>query len=141
MAKWNYTHNNKPFFALAFQNDLGDGELRNSYYQGVYGRKAITILHRDKMQAGGTVILFEGFIDYLSALVWYGRKPQTPVIVLNLVEMKHEAVRALRELKAGAIEVYPDNEEAGRKFMTYLRENLLEVYIEDKSSLYAESPS
>lgn len=133
-----YTNNGKPYFALAFRNDAGDYELRNPYYQGVYGKKAITTLHSEKMQEGGTVIIFEGFMDFLSSLIWYGMKPCSTVIVLNSVEMKHEAVKAIRELKAGSVESYPDNDEAGRKLMDYLRENLPGVYIEDKSSLYAD---
>jgi hypothetical protein len=133
-----YTHNGKSFFALAFQNDLGDWELRNPYYQGVCGKKAITTLHRDKMQAGGTVMVFEGFMDFLSALVWYRMKPSSTVIILNSVEMKREAVNAIGALNAGAVEVYPDNDEAGRKLIAYLRENLPGVPIEDKSNLYAD---
>lgn len=138
VKEMHYTRNDKPYFALVFPNDLGDWELRNPYYQGVYGRKAITTLHRDRMEEGGTVIVFEGFMDFLSALIWHGTKPHSAVIVLNSVEMKQEAVRAIKELKAGSVEAYPDNDEAGRKLMAYLRENLPGVYIEDKSSLYAD---
>lgn len=139
VKEMHYTHDGRPFFALAFPNDLGDYELRNPYYQGVYGRKAITTLHPEKMQEGGAVVVFEGFMDFLSALAWYGMKePRSTVIVLNSVEMKHEAVRTIRELKAGAVEAYPDHDEAGRKLITYLQENLPGVYIEDKSSLYAD---
>lgn len=138
VKEMHYSYNDKPFFALAFPNDLGDYELRNPYYQGVYGRKAITTLHRDKMQEGGKVLVFEGFMDFLSYLVWYEMKPRSTVIVLNSVELKQEAVKAIRELKAGTVEAYPDNDDAGRKLMAYLRENLPRVHIEDKSSLYAD---
>lgn len=133
-----YTRNDKPFFALAFKNDLGDYELRNKYYKGVHGRKTITTLHRDKAQDGGTVLVFEGFIDFLSYLAWHGAKPSAPVIVLNSVEMKQEAVKAIRELGVKTIEAYPDNDEAGQKLMAYLHENLSGVQIEDRSGLYAD---
>lgn len=139
VKEMHYTHDGRPFFALAFPNDLGDYELRNPYYQGVYGRKAITTLHPEKMQEGGVVVVFEGFMDFLSALAWYGMKePRSTVIVLNSVEMKHEAARVIRELKASAVEAYPDNDDAGRKLIPYLQENLPGVYVEDKSSLYAD---
>lgn len=138
VKEMHYTRDGKPFFALAFQNDLGDYELRNQYYKGVYGRKAITTLYCDKIQPNGSVMLFEGFIDFLSALAWYGTKPRCPVLILNSVEMRHEAARAIRDLGAGSIEAYPDNDDAGEKLMSYLRENLPGVYIEDKSGIYAD---
>lgn len=137
VKEMHYTHEGKQYFALAFPNDLGSYELRNPYYQGVSGSKSITTLHPEKIRAGGAVLIFEGFMDFLSYLIWHRRQPDTPIIVLNSVEMKHEAAQALRELKAGALEVYPDNDDAGRKLISYLQENLPEVHIEDKSSLYS----
>lgn len=72
-----YTRNNKNYFSLAFVNESGGYELRNSYFKGVYGTKDITIIKRKNLLAHSigeeeieAVTVFEGFIDFLSALTY-----------------------------------------------------------------------
>ncbi len=74
-----YTANNKRFFALAFENDLGGFELRSKYFKGSTSPKTITTI-----EGPGTGLnLFEGFMDFLSALTFFPKHSHNTTIVLN----------------------------------------------------------
>jgi len=62
-----YTYNGKSYFALAFANESGGYELRNRYYKGCYGHKDISLIP-GRNTASKSVAVFEGFMDFLSAL-------------------------------------------------------------------------
>jgi DNA primase len=161
-----YRRGGKTYFALAFPNDSEGYELRNRYFKGAHGSKDIssingreggvnTLLAKRKVseQAGtnteartgissGTegsevaVTVFEGFMDFLSALEHYHKPITTPVIVLNSVAMKDKAITAIRNMGAGKVYLYLDNDKAGRELTEHFREQLQGVTIVDNSSLY-----
>jgi len=139
-----YTRKSKNYFALAFQNENGGYELRNPYFKGVHGSKDITIigkkdlLAKRKMKEEQAVTVFEGFIDFLSALTHYGKDIATPVIVLNSVAMKDRAVEAIREIGADKVYLYLDRDQSGRELTEYFTQQLHGVTVLDKSDLYAE---
>lgn len=133
-----YTHQGKPYFALAFANDSGGYELRNPYFKGTHGSKDITSLGAKEGENSQEVTIFEGFIDYLSALTYYQRTAATtPVIVLNSVAMRQRAVEAIRRMGAAKVYLYLDLDESGREIAGYFKEQLPGVEILDKSDLYA----
>ena len=100
------THGNV-YHALSFRNDLGGYELRSAKFKGAISPKYFTTLPG---QMDG-VNLFEGFMDFLSALTFY----QTPAlnntsIVLNSVSN----VSKLPDLsRYTTINLFLDNDEAG----------------------------
>ena len=63
-----YSVNGKPYFAVAFENVSGGRELRNRYFKGCRGRKDISYLPWARDGPSTKCAVFEGFIDYLSAL-------------------------------------------------------------------------
>lgn len=137
----------KAFYTLAFASDAGGFELRNGVgvsegghgFQGVHGPKAITTLHADKATPGGSVSVFEGFFDFLSALAYYGKsEPATPVIVMNSAAMTEQTVAAIQRLQAGRAHLYLDRDKTGTEAAQAIRAALPGVTVEDRSSLYAE---
>ncbi|MDT3401266.1 toprim domain-containing protein [Mucilaginibacter terrae] len=72
----------KHFFAAGWQNEMSGWEVRNKYFKGCLGHKAITFIPGDEKRA----VLFEGFINYLS---WKLENPTSveSVIVLNSLSM------------------------------------------------------
>jgi hypothetical protein len=133
-----FTNHGKPYFALAFANDSGGYDLRNKYYKGTHGAKDITVLRPVSGEAS-EVAVFEGFIDYLSALVHFGASlAETPVIVLNGVPMKERGVEAIRQMGVSTAHLYLDNDSAGHETAEYFREQLPGVNVLDQSGLYAQ---
>lgn len=104
-----YRTNGNVYNAISFRNDLGGYELRNPIFKGAISPKYYTTLPG---QVNG-INLFEGFIDFLSALTMYqttGLKFTT--IVLNSVSN----VSKLPDLSAyQTINLFLDNDQAGLK--------------------------
>lgn len=100
----------KNYFALAFRNDQGGFELRNKYFKGGNSPKAITTIPGN-LQA---VNVFEGFMDYLSALVYFRQpSPTNTTIILNSVSH----LRQLNDLLPNFDKknLYLDNDPSGIK--------------------------
>jgi len=139
-----YTRKGKDYFALAFKNESEGYELRNPYFKGVYGSKDITIVERKNLLAKRkvgegveAVTVFEGFIDFLSALTHYGRDITTPVIVMNSTALKERTVEAIKEMEVSKVYLYLDRDKAGRGVTQHFKNELRGVTIVDNSSLYA----
>lgn len=79
-----YTVNGKCYFAVAFENVNGGWELRNRYFKGCRGRKDISYLPWARDGPSTECAVFEGFIDYLSALA-LGIISGADAIILNSV--------------------------------------------------------
>ncbi len=78
-----YKLNGKQFFAIAFRNDKNGYELRNQYWKGSTSPKYYSSIPGLKHD---TVNVFEGFSDFLSAIVYYKAKElKNDTIVLNSV--------------------------------------------------------
>lgn len=139
-----YTRNGKNYFALAFLNESRGYELRNPYFKGVYGKKDISVIGKELLLAkrkmrGRTeaVTVFEGFIDFLSALTYYRRNITTPVIVLNSVTMKDKAVETLRKMGVSKVHLYLDRDKSGRQLTEYFEQQFHRAMsIVDNSDLY-----
>lgn len=134
------------FYALAFPSDAGGFELRNGVgvtegkpgFKGAQGTKAISVLHPEKATPGGSVTVFEGFFDFLSALAYAGKEaPDTPVIVMNSTAMLTQTADAIRRLQAGRVYLYLDRDATGREVTEQLRTALTGIHVEDRSDLYA----
>lgn len=128
-----YSVNGKPYFAVAFGNVKGGWELRNIYFKGCRGRKDISYMPWSRDGPSTVGALFEGFIDYLSALT-LGIITGNDVVVLNSVVNVNKAIPYLNGYTA--INCYLDNDNAGRTALT----GLTAIYgstVIDRSTLYS----
>lgn len=106
----NYKEQVKPFFALAFKNDKGGFELRSKKFKGSNSPKAITTIPG----TSNAVHIFEGFIDFLSALEHYRTtKPEGTCIILNSVSNLESIINTLKQYQN--INLYLDNDQAGNQ--------------------------
>lgn len=133
-----YTFEGRRFLALAFANDKGGHEIRSTgNFKGSLPPKTITYLHPDKMDGSQTVTLFEGWIDYLSALTFYGkREASTPVLILNSIVTGEAAIEKLRLLGVSKVHCYLERDTGGRVMLNHLRKALPDVDLVDQSGLY-----
>lgn len=100
----------KKYFALAFRNDHGGFELRNKYFKGGNSPKAITTIPGSLKK----VNIFEGWIDFLSAIVFYRQpSPTNTTIVLNSVSHLRKINDILPNFEH--INLFLDNDQAGLK--------------------------
>lgn len=114
-----FNHNDKPYFAIGFENVAGGYEIRNSFFKGCIAPKDITHIRQTEQQPD-TCYLFEGFMDYLSFLTILKRKqPQSPdlkrqdYMVLNSVSNLNKAIEHLSHYER--IHCFFDNDQAGNK--------------------------
>lgn len=103
----------KNYFALGFKNDLGNYELRNAYFKGCIGSKDITTI---KGQGNKELSIFEGFMDFLSALTHYKiNEFKSDVIILNSVANKSKISDLLVSDVYNKIYLFLDNDKAGNE--------------------------
>ena len=133
-----YSFEDRHYLALAFPNDNGGYEMRSTgRFKGTLPPKGITLLHREKIESSKAVTVFEGFADYLSALVYYKRtEASTPVIVLNSASMQEWAIKAIQELGAEKVHLYLDHDKTGKRLAESFGELLPGVDVVDQSILY-----
>lgn len=126
-----YCCRGKRYYAVAFANESGGHEIRNRYFKGCISPKDISIRRiRDGPSTGCAV--FEGFIDYLSALTLgiIG----ADAIILNSVSNVNRAIPHLRDYTA--IHSYLDNDVAGKTALDQLTERF-DTKVIDRSTLYS----
>jgi len=109
-----YSLAQKKYFALAFPSLSGGYEVRNPYFKGAIGKKDISLVKRKKEQEESLMVrravtIFEGFMDFLSALTYFGvREAKTAVILLNSVSLKDRACQQIKELGVSKVILYLD---------------------------------
>lgn len=124
----------KPYFAVAFENVNNGWELRNRYFKGCRGRKDISHLPWSRDGPSTECAVFEGFIDYLSALT-LGIINGADAIILNSVVNVNKAVPYLKSYTV--INCYLDNDNAGQTALAELTAMYCSTVI-DRSTLYSE---
>jgi DNA primase len=101
----------RQFFSVAFENDRHGYELRNKYFKGSTSPKDITTIAGKNPMA---VNVFEGFMDFLSALTYYKTKlAECDTIVLNGVGFIEKFIARISNYTK--INLYLDNDKAGRE--------------------------
>ena len=129
-----YSVNGKRYFAVAFENISCGWELRNRYFKGCRGRKDISYLPWARDGPSTECIVFEGFIDYLSALtldIICG----ADAIILNSVVNVNKTVPYLKGYTT--INCYLDNDNAGQTALAELTA-IYGTTVIDRSMLYAD---
>lgn len=124
-----YRVHGKRYYAIGFRNDAGGLELRNRFFKGCIPPKGISVKHN----GSNVCTVFEGFMDYLSAMQM-GIITSDP-LVLNSVSNVEKTVKTLQGYEK--IECFLDNDEAGRRTFQRLHDCFGEKVI-DRSSLYSD---
>jgi len=103
--------NDKRYFAIGFKNNAGGYELRNEYFKGSSSPKYITYLDN----LANKVTVFEGFFDFISYQTIHQNQQQelTNFLVLNSLSFFERSLLLME--KHQGINLYLDQDEAGRK--------------------------
>lgn len=113
-----YKINGKKYFSIGFKNDLDGYAIRNKYYKGALLKQGITHLKNESK----SVIIFEGFIDFLSYLTMYKNdKNKEDFIILNSTSLLKNAIPIIA--KYDIIHCYLDNDNTGKKAFKTIKEN------------------
>lgn len=105
-----YAVNNKEYYAIGFRNDTGGWELRNRNFKGSSTPKNITTISNDN----DAVMLFEGFMDFLSYLsLKQNASPTIDSAILNSLANLPKAIPFLQTHQT--IHAFLDNDEAGKR--------------------------
>jgi hypothetical protein len=117
----------KGFFAAGWQNERGSWEVRNKYFKGCLGSKALSFIPGDAKHA----VLFEGYLNYLSWLAENQHATQS-IIILNTLSLLSQGIERAKEFSS--IDVFFDRDPSGfqasRKFISAL------PYASDRSSAF-----
>lgn len=131
-----YLRQGKRYFALAFKNARGGYELRNAYFKGTHGPKDVTLI--PPVIATDAVLVFEGFLDFLSALVCdVLPNPRPFVLVLNSNALRERAIAVIQAQGVSRVDLYLDHDQSGRELTAYFERVLAGVDVTDRSALYA----
>jgi hypothetical protein len=107
----------KDYYAAGWKNEKGAWEVRNKYFKGCLGSKAISFIPAHPKKAA----IFEGFMDYLS---WKHENPlaEHSIIVLNTIALLNEGIEKAKLYST--LDTYFDRDapglEASRKFVKAL---------------------
>lgn len=113
---------NKSFYALGLPNEEGGYELRNPFFKGSLGPKAISFIRgRDPKPEG--VHLFEGVFDYLSAVAQLkGRGFKADAIILNSLSCLKQIAPYIQNYGYRFAYSWLDNDNAGQTATASLNE-------------------
>lgn len=125
-----YENKGKRFFSLGFKNDNGGWALRNAQFKNCIGAQGITYL---QVPASTAISVFEGFFDFLSALVYFKvEASENSVVILNSTSNLKAAYDVLAKYQK--VFTYLDNDAPGIKAVQHLKNFGLPVV--DRSNTY-----
>ncbi len=105
----------KDFYALGFKNEDGGYELRNPFFKGCAGKKAVSFVRGTIPKPKG-IHIFEGFMDYLSILTDLNRdRLDDDAIILNSLSCLKQATSLIKNYGYEIAWTWMDNDDAGNK--------------------------
>lgn len=112
----------KSFFALGLDNEEGGYELRNPFFKGTLGAKAISFL-RGREAKPDSIHLFEGLFDYLSAVArLQGKGLKGDTIILNSLSCLKQITPYVQDYGYRVAYTWLDNDKAGKTATASLNE-------------------
>ena len=112
-----YASFNKNYFGVGFFNDSGGIEFSNAYCKKCLLKKDITTI----LNGNKNIKIFESWSDYFSFRVLFPtRLGKSDFIILNSVSLVGKISKILTKYEM--IEIYFDNDEAGRNATKFLEE-------------------
>lgn len=135
-----YPYNGKTYFGVAFPTRSESYEVRNCYHKRCVGHKDISFISISQDRSTSDCCVFEGFIDFLSYVMFYRQKHPIAqhflcdCIILNSVACLKKVLPELE--RYATIHCYLDNDESGRLAMEHIR-TLYPQAFSDESSRFA----
>lgn len=112
----------KSFVALGFPNEDKGWELRNKFFKGCIGSKNVSFVRGHQPKPNG-IHIFEGFMDFLSALVHCDTTQfKDDAIVLNSLSCLSKATPYIKNYGYTMGFTWMDNDPAGEKATASLAE-------------------
>ena len=125
------TASDRTYFYVGFRNDSNGYALNNKSFKRVEGPADITTFD---LPGREKVTVFEGFFDFLSALVYCQlQAPKSPTVVLNSTSNRTKAVEYLRQFKE--VKCFLDRDKAGADCFRLMRDRD-KLPVKDCSTLY-----
>ncbi len=123
--------NDKKYFGVGFINDSGGYAVRSQLQGGKIniGSQYFTSIVVPDSQS---VMVFEGFFNFLSAVEHYQRKPSMTVIILNSTSNLNKALPTISQY--AKIYAYLDNDDSGRKALEKMKQ--IGKTVIDQSEIY-----
>lgn len=111
-VRFSNRENGKKYFAVGFENLSGGYEIRNPFFKSSLGAKDMSFIKG--CGAGGELMVFEGFMDFLSKLTLENiQTPHQDALILNSVSYTEKAILFVREKGYQKILGFFDNDKAG----------------------------
>lgn len=111
-VRFSNRENGKKYFAVGFENLSGGFEIRNPFFKSSLGTKDMSLVKGSG--TGGELMIFEGFIDFLSKLTLENiQTPQPDALILNSVSYTEKAILFAKEKGYQKILGFFDNDRAG----------------------------
>jgi 5S rRNA maturation endonuclease (ribonuclease M5) len=115
----------KVYFAVGIRNEAEGYEIRNPYFKSSIGHKGISFI---KGKREGQAAVFEGFMDFLSALTYYQTANLTKfqelvqgdTVIMNSASFQERTKELLKSGSYSKISLYLDNDATGHKVKTML---------------------
>lgn len=109
------TDTRKDFFALGMKNEEEGYEIRNPYFKGCLGAKAITFIRGRRPKPEG-IHLFEGMFDFVSAITFSKvAQFEDDAIILNSLSCLKQATPYIKGYGYRFAYTWFDNDPAGEK--------------------------
>ncbi len=134
-AHYQRATSSQSYFTLGWANGQGF-DTRNAYFKGFVGTgKSISTLN---MEGNESVLIFEGFLDFLSYVSYCGELSQNEgVLILHSTALKRQAVKAIKQYDIKKVKLFLDRDEVGRACGVFFMKSLFGLSLIDCSDLYA----
>lgn len=126
----------KKFFGIGMKNISEGYEIRNPYFKGSVGKKDLIFL---KGATSKSLSIFEGMLDFFSALTYFGKATvlQQDILILNSVAFEQQAIDFLKNHpEYNNLSLFLDNDAAGQLTADNIKTAFPERIIEPSFALY-----
>lgn len=138
-----YERLGKTYYALCFRNNSKGYSIRNRNFKGTFGISDFTTIEpTDKDDWGEWTayhdwVVFEGFMDFLSAITHYKKIFKANIMVLNSTIHTQKAITYMLDNSNLETKVFCflDNDEAGEKAFNEINEQFAEIGVYDYSKI------
>lgn len=139
-VQYRNNENGKTYFAAGIRNENEGYEIRNAYFKSSIGQKGISFV---KGKGQGKAAVFEGFMDFLSALTYYQSVDlakfqglvEADILIMNSASFQEQTKDLLKAGNYSKISLYLDNDTTGQKVKAFFNGEF-EGITEDSSSIY-----